>query len=1172
MFEDSEALRSVASTYDKEPDMDFEEYARSTGVDVDGLRAEKNKEQVQSAFVGTASPQPEAGGPQPGDIQNPQAGKEEKMGDPGKGALYGLVDAAELAVNGGIVLADWMENAAASVGLGSGDLISDASKVDWSSKLGKPTDGFETRAMRAITKYAAPVVGSMGGGLLAGVGAGRAALAGIGAGAASDFLLIDPKQERLADMMINELPELKNYPVAFNAISRLATKPDDTEIESRFKNMLEGMAIGVPIAAGAYGVMKWSASAKRAADIATSPPKPPKTTAVPAKILSEAEVAAAEAKMGANVPAPAVSVTAEGAVRANTNSDEAMGFITDYVRANPSADLDYVPGTFDTFTGEGSEILANQDKLTELLSRRAGDRPFTPGEVAAGKQLVGEMNSSYIAAATKAAESKNPEDLAAFVRMHDNRNFIVGLTQGAASTAGASLAAEKIAAEGMGMTVSQFIKSQSEADRAAMLADILKFSGGQAKVENLAAAIATLAAQDAKGAISATNRAVVAAKGNWQRASQLIEATAINGMISSPKTTVANHLNNAQAALKQTFDNYFAVIPGVFQGRGTENFQAANDYIMGQVFSMGELFSNIGKAIKTGEGAPKSVLNASNMAKYPKMVSAESLGVPTERGMGYKAIGVMADTYGLAVGIPTRLNATADAAWGTAAYRGRLNQLAMAEVRDAGLKGPEANAFLKSYLKDPPVQAHEQAVTWAEQMTFSQSLDPESWAGTANRALDKTPMGRVAFPFFKTTANVVSYTLNNSPFAVLLPGSKTRSALAAGGKEADMALAKITTGGLAIGAAAVYSSAGLYSGPDTRNPKMIQVLSEQGQGWKPNSVLSDGEWKDISRLDYTNSIMRLGHLVASTRNYVDAAEYEQLATAAASAAADFLTPEMLVDSYALFFDAFGEAIGGEDRGALERFGTDVVARATPYSALSKDIKNINDPYKVDTKVAKEREGNFKKFGAFIDKLQAKYSSINPMFSKDLPIQRNVFGEALLAPFGSLEGGIADGLETVFVPWASQKAKGTELVETLSRMTGFYEQMGPTNKDLPSLSVTMPPRSFSHAGVTVDLDPYEYSKFVLYSAGLDPETEQPLIPGGSLREVMSGELEGMKDQLKQGLEPVVYKKLVGVFSKTMLKYRQMGQQLMLSDPAIMEKWKKANDARLKVQDFSKVLGE
>jgi hypothetical protein len=935
--------------------------------------------------------------------------------------------------------------------------------------------------------------------------------------------------------------------------------------------MMEGMAVGAPIAAGAWGILKYSSGAKKVSEIATRP-VPPTGPAKAAKVLSEVEVAAAEAKMGANVPAPAVSVTAEGAVKANTNSDEAMGFITDYVRANPDADLAYVPGSFDTFTGEGSEILADQGKLTELLSRRAGDRPFAPGEVAAGKQLVGEMNSSYLAAAIKAAESKTPEDLAAFVRAHDNRNFIMGLTEGAASTAGASLAAEKIAADGMGMTVSQFIKSQSEADRAAMLADVLKFSGGKAKVENLAAAIATLAAQDAQGAVSTANKALKAAKGSWQRASQLIESTAINGMISSPKTVSANHLNNAQAAMKQTFDNYFAVLPGVFQGRGTENFQAANDYIIGQVFSMGEMFSNMGKALKTGAGAPKSVLNASEMAKYPKMLSGESMGIPTERGLGYKALGKLADVYGLVIGVPTRLNATADAAWGTAAYRGRLNQLAMAEVRDKGLKGAEAKSLLKSYLNDPPVNSHEQAVTFAEGMTFSQSLDPDSWAGTINKALEKTPMGRVAFPFFKTTANVASYTLNNSPFAVLLSGSKTRMALAAGGKEADMAMAKITTGGLAIGAAAVYSSAGLYSGPDTRNPKMIQALSEQGQGWKPNSVRDGDEWKDISRLDYTNSIMRLGHLVASTRNYVDAAEYEQLATAAASAAADFLTPEMMVDSYALFFDAFGEAIGGEEKGALDRFGTDLVTRMTPYSALSKDIKNIQDPYKVDTKVSKEQEGNFKKFGAFIDKVQAKYSSINPIFSKDLPIQRNFLGEALLAPFGSLEGGIADGIETMFVPWASQKAKGTELVETLSRMAGFYEQMGPTDKNLPSLTVSMPPRQFSNAGVTVDLDPYEYSKYVLYSAGMDPDTEQPLIPGGSLREVLTMELESIKPMFKEELNVEAYKKLVGVFSKTISKYRNMGQKLMLSDPKIMEKWKKASDARLEMKDFSKVIGE
>jgi hypothetical protein len=90
--------------------------------------------------------------------------------------------------------------------------------------------------------------------------------------------------------------------------------------------------------------------------------------------------------------------------------------------------------------------------------------------------------------------------------------------------------------------------------------------------------------------------------------------------------------------------------------------------------------------------------------------------------------------------------------------------------------------------------------------------------------------------------------------------------------------------------------------------------------------------------------------------------------------------------------------------------------------------------------------------------------------------------------------------------------------------------------------------------------------------MDPDTEQPLIPGGSLREVLTMELESIKPMFKEELNVEAYKKLVGVFSKTISKYRNMGQKLMLSDPKIMEKWKKASDARLEMKDFSKVIGE
>ena len=66
---------------------------------------------------------------------------------------------------------------------------------------------------------------------------------GITAGAASDLTVFDPNEGRLSDMLVEF-----DSPVLNNAVTQyLATDEDDTEMEGRIKNVLEGMAIGGPL-------------------------------------------------------------------------------------------------------------------------------------------------------------------------------------------------------------------------------------------------------------------------------------------------------------------------------------------------------------------------------------------------------------------------------------------------------------------------------------------------------------------------------------------------------------------------------------------------------------------------------------------------------------------------------------------------------------------------------------------------------------------------------------------------------------------------------------------------------------------------------------------------------------------------------------------------------------
>ena len=102
--------------------------------------------------------------------------------------------------------------------------------------------------------------------ILKGVGLGgniiKTGLRGLSAGAVADLTVFDPNEGRLADMLVEF-----NSPILNNAVTQyLATDEDDTEMEGRLKNVLEGMLIGGPLEI-LFGIKAFK-KAKKTQDIA----------------------------------------------------------------------------------------------------------------------------------------------------------------------------------------------------------------------------------------------------------------------------------------------------------------------------------------------------------------------------------------------------------------------------------------------------------------------------------------------------------------------------------------------------------------------------------------------------------------------------------------------------------------------------------------------------------------------------------------------------------------------------------------------------------------------------------------------------------------------------------------------------------------------------------------
>ena len=1219
---DNSAAGKAAADFGKEPEVDFESYAKQLGAPVDQIKQEMAK---------AAPPQ------EPGLQQNTGDMAASAMVNKGSikkdlvvGAAQGVADVAQNVMNFGIEIADGLENYAAEFGIGTGELITSADRIDWAAKLGSPEDSLTTRASRQITKYAAPALATMG--------AGGGVALGLGVDAAANLLTLDPKQERLSSMLRDEVPELKNYPIAYKAIDYLSNKPDETALEGRFKNMIEGLGIAAPLAGVFAGISKAGramglgkkvataaeagasadgivaaagADSAQAADnvVADAVPKAPaikpysqmdsleisqltpdqvkqmpeidqklyaldkehiatneQMMALPEnskeriffqKKMEQLQDQMREVKFAKEPPLynyEPVAPTAAGKASVNMNNDDVVAFAAEYSKANPK-------GTDEVFRGvkPGEELseevaaaLNDPEQMKAILSWKLGDRPLTDVETKVAQHIMGATYTSVQDAARAVNTLGNDDSLLHLANMVDTFNYVDNARSGAGSEAGRALNAHKLGADLAEMEIGQYNKMLGDKGRQQLVADAIKASGGKENLKEVAKQVQAISEMSDEAVAEALSTAAPAS--GYTRWSNVLQAVAINGMLSSPKTVAANLISNGVTTTNTMMTNFIAAGVGTIRGtKDAVTIAQSNGYIRGLMGSWFEGMAAAGNALVKGRGGPANVIKG-DLLMPTKAISSEALGIPVEKNLAFAMIGKVVDGTGLAVGLPSRINATADAFWGTVMYRGKKYQMAIAAAEQAGLKGDDYAAAVQKNMSRVTVKEHEELQAFAKENTFSKALDPGSFSEKFDSAIEKIPMGRVVFPFFKTTANIINYSIEHSPLTVAL--GPTRDAIMRGGREGDIAIAKGILGSTMLGAGAYLASEGIITGPDTRNPRMKQALEESGTGWQPDSFKIGDHYVAYNRVDPFNAYMRLGAVLSSLRNYTSEDEYQEAAAMAGVALADFMTPEMMVDGYGKFMDAYSAAVSYKgDKQAANKFFSDQAAKFIPFSALQRDIKSLNDPTKKDTVIATKDAGWLDKF---TDRLINRYQAVSPWHNENLPVQRNMFGEPLLVP---------DGLGPDMIsPFATSKAGSTQLVQQLAKLAGFKEQMGPDDPTIMNLPIAMPSRTWTYQGVSIELDPHQYERYVMYSAGLDPATNKPLMDQG-LRSTLESVLGGFKE-MDTNMSPREYNKIVGRISDVILRYRKIGQAMMLEDQEIMDKWQKSIEASTTPQNIDR----
>jgi hypothetical protein len=1108
-----------------------------------------------------------------------------------KGVVQGGASLVQGAGNFAIELLDSAENFAADHGIGAGDIITDASRMNWAEKLQSPEDSVATRAARGVTQYVAPVLATMG--------AGGGVAMGLGAGAISDLLLMDPHQERLSTMLRDHVPEFKNYPPVIAAVlsgiqaatEPLANSPNEGHIEGRVKNMIEGVLMtGGTIGAaktisGLAGLttkaFKGSAllknyiASQKAVPAAAEAATNLETGAV--KIASEAELAANEAKISppinydSHVVEVKPPVTAEGVqpppVQAfNTQNDDIINFAKNWVKENP-VDVNRIlsePKPSAELLAQTEKLKQNPEEIKNLLAWTKDQGPISDAHTKLAHAIMFDLDAAVRSAGVKAAEANaTPEDLLHLSEMIDTFQHITNVEKGIGSEASRSLSANKLIGDISGMPYNEFIAQQGKEAKASLVADLVKAHGGEDALRETAKrvkAINDLPLQVAidRAAKKASLKEIAPLTG-FQKTSKFIQSIAINGMLSSMKTPVRNIISNAMVATGTIAENYMAGAIGagrkaLFGGADPLTMAASNGYVRGMMGSFFEGLQAAGHAI--GIPAEKKLMGVTLSKPSPVNVLKGDLVMQAAESdpakkLANNFLGKMTSTTGMVINgtisAPSKINSTADAFFGTILARGKQYERAISEGEKIGLQGAELEAHIQERTANWTVGDHNLNTDFAQKNTFSKALDPESRLGKIDSAVGALPMGRVLFPFFKTNANIITYAVEHSPLAPML--GSTRTALMAGGRDADMAAAKITLGTMMLGGAAYLGYEGVITGPDTNNPGVKQALAESG-GWQPDSVKINGHYVSYGSIDPFNSVMRAGAVLSNLRSYMQDDDYEQGVALMSAAVMDFMTPEMLVDGYARFFDAYGEAAKYGEKDKVAAAFADVASRFVPFGALQRDVKNLMDPEKRSMSV-----GDTGVFNSFVDRFITRYKANSPFFSAEIPAIKNLFGE----PIRPLDG---TPLE-VINPLAVSSGDKTWLSNQLGKLSGFKENMVPADSNYETLHIDMPPKVITLDGVRLELNPQEYDKYVMACAGLKQDGTK--IGAKTLREDLESKIKALGD-VPTMMTAKKYHQYLGQISERILAHRQQGLEEMRRDPAIMERKRRSIEASRQLQPY------
>jgi hypothetical protein len=922
--------------------------------------------------------------------------------------------------------------------------------------------------------------------------------ASIVAGAVSDFVTKDPHQGRLADLW-NELGLPKNILTDY-----MASSPEDSDMEARFKNSLEGAGLGLMTEGVVKGARFLRSSMRlRAAQKSEA--------ALLKETYGELTDEAFRPLGKSSDPLFTVSRKLEKAAKETAGSPTAKGLTeasgtygpdvyVNFSKINGEDDVKTLMGdvanAFKTSLAKSArgvqshaetERLANDMGFTlkDLLQRRQGE-PLNAETALAARKIWAASGEKLLETAKKAAApNAGAIDQFNFRKMLAVHHAVQSEVIAARTETARALNAWAIPA-GSGV------------EKARALQIMLDASGGQEVSRGMAARLAILADSGASQQAIRT----FAERGAFAKTMDAIQEVWVNGLLSLPTTHVVNTSSNTLVALQQIYERKAAeIISGVTGGGVAPGEAAAMTY--GYTEAQKDAFRLAWRAIKTGETGLS--LNKIDLPRQGAL-SARNFNLD-ETG----ALGGSVDFLGKAFRVPGRLLGAEDEYFKTIGYRAELHAQSVRQAFSEGFRGDDLAQRAAQIVADPSDSIRIAAADQALYQTFN------SQVGRFGRAVmnlrgGESPLNPMPYilPFVRTPVNIARYGFERSPFAPLV--GQWRADIAAGGARADLAIARMATGTAVMATALDYADSKLISGRGPKDPGERDANIRQE--WLPYAVKVGDKWISYNRTDPLGMSLGLAADIADTIRHGEMQEDEidkmQEVMAMGIAAISQVT---INKTYLRGMAEFVNMMQDPTRYS-ERYIQNLGSSFLPFTALAGGIERAIDPT--------VRETN-----SLFDAVQARLAGL----SDSLTPRRDLWGREIRS-----ESGLGKTYD-FFSPATARTIKPTPIDTELLRLAD-----SPTRGD-GALPVRIRKKT-SFGGVQVNLSdwPEVYDAYVRMAGN---DLKHPAWNMGAkdfLDTVVSGKhpMSNVYNILSDEAKLSFVQTWIG-------QYRQLAQQKILEDP-------------------------